>query len=197
MNPLFQLESPQQIKGAALFSRDKTMRREIRRWWSPEPISWVAWLMLNPSTAAENRNDPTALRVTHFTKSWGYGGWIGINLYPLITSDPRIMWAWRQWDKRGPDWYARDALQDNLSDIDRVARLASLRIVAFGTEPFKRDRGWLEQCLEAFGQPSNLPGTDERFYCLGTNKDGQPLHPLARGKLRVPNDTKPIFWMNN
>jgi hypothetical protein len=192
---MFQLEPDQKIRGSALFSRDKTMRLQIRRWWSQEPISWVGWLMLNPSTAAENHNDPTALRVTHFTKSWGYGGWIGINLYPLIASDPRIMWRWSHWDKNGPDWYARDALQENLTEIDRVSRIISLRVVAFGMQPVKRDGGWLEQCLEAFGQPSSLSDVDERFYCLGTNKDGQPLHPLARGKLRVSDDTKPIVWM--
>lgn len=42
--------------------------------------------MLNPSDAGERRNDPTALRVTNFTRAWGYDGWIGVNLYPFIAA---------------------------------------------------------------------------------------------------------------
>jgi hypothetical protein len=74
----------------------------------------------------------------------------------------------------------------NLTDIDRVARISMLRVVAFGATPAKRAPNWLEQCLEAFMQSSDHAGADEHLYCLGLSKDGQPLHPLARGKLRVP-----------
>lgn len=193
MNFPFELKPPVKIKGAALFSRGRKIRREIRRWWAEEPVRWVVWLMLNPSIAAETRMDPTARRVTHFTRLWGYGGWIGVNLYPLVTSNPKEMWRWAAWDKNGPDWSARDDCMVNLSDIDDVARIASLRLVAFGAEPVRRDEGWLEQCLEAFMQPANDPGADARLFCLGTSASGQPLHPLARGRLRVP-DGKPILW---
>ena len=190
----FELEAPAQIKGSALFAREGTLRREIRRWWVAEPKRWAAWLMLNPSTAASEKNDPTALRVTHFSRSAGCDGWIGVNLYPFIASDPVAMWKWANWEARGPDWYARDALLANLGDIERVGRLSSLRIVAFGAAPVERDEVWLEQCLEAFGQSADIDGADEQFYCLGVNQSGQPLHPLARGKMRVPDDFKLVPW---
>lgn len=79
--------------------------------------------------------------------------------------------------------------------IEDVGRLASLRMVAFGAEPEKRSPHWVEACLEAFRQPAHIaPFADERLYCLGTTKDGQPIHPLARGKWRVPDDQQPIVW---
>jgi hypothetical protein len=184
----FALEAEIEIRGSALFARDLTLRREIRRWWAPKPIRWAAWLMLNPSNAGESANDPTALRVTHFTKSWGYDGWIGVNLYPFISSVPAAMWKWANWEAK------RDDLGANLADIERVARLSSIRIAAFGAAPIEHDQPWLEQCLEAFGQPADDPDGDEILYCLGRNKTGQPLHPLARGKLRVPDDTRPRPW---
>jgi hypothetical protein len=192
--PALMLEAPPQVHGSAVFSRDRTCRNEIRRWWVPEPKRWVAWLMLNPSLAGVTRGDQTAGRVTHFSRSWGYDGWIGVNLYPLICSKPAQMWRWAKWDENGPDWYARDDIHHNAEHIERAGRMAALRIVAFGAEPIRRDDAWLEECIEAFGQPADAEGADERLYCLGTNSAGQPLHPMARGKMRVPDDTKPILW---
>lgn len=191
---LFELEAPAKVHGSARFACDGTLRREIRRWWVDKPVRWAAWLLLNPSIAASDRNDPTALRVTHFSKAAGCDGWIGVNLYPFIASEPSAMWAWADWEANGPAWDVRDSLLANLGDIEEAARQSRLRMVAFGAAPIDHDEVWLEQCLEAFGQPANDPDADEQFYCLGVNKSGQPLHPLARGKMRVPDSTKPMVW---
>ncbi len=179
--------------GSAKFARDGTLRLEIRRWWVENPTRWAAWLMLNPSKAGAIETDRTADRVTHFSRSWGYDGWIGVNLYPFISSKPAQMWRWADWENKGPDWHARDDLGDNLSVLDAVGREASLRVAAFGARPIKRDNEWLEKCLERFCRPSNT-GDGEALYCLGTNKTQQPLHPMARGKWRVADDQKPILW---
>jgi hypothetical protein len=179
---------------SALFSDDRTLRREIRRSWVQNPTRWAVWLMLNPSNAGIDRDDPTAQRVTDFTGEWGFHGWIGVNLYPYIASKPAEMWAWADW-QRTNDWAARDALQANLRDIEAAARIASLRVVAFGNGA-DRDQPWLEQCLEAFGQPPapGIYGADSRLYCLGLTNSGAPKHPLARGKHRVPSGTMPQPW---
>jgi hypothetical protein len=176
---------------SALFSPDRTLRREIRRSWVQNPTRWAVWLMLNPSNAGVDRDDPTAQRVTNFSAAWGYDGWIGVNTKPYIASRPEDMWAWADWERTN-DWAVRDALQANLRDIEAAARIASLRMVAFGNGA-DRDQPWLEQCLEAFGQPSNI-GADERLYCLGVTNTGAPKHPLARGKYRVPVGTMPQEW---
>lgn len=182
------------IQGSAKFSRDGTLRNEIRRWWVDDPKRWAAILMLNPSVAAKDRNDPTAPRVTHFTKAAGCDGWIGVNLYPFIASQPADMWSWANWQNHGPAWDVRDDLQANLGHIEAAARASVLRIVGFGAAPVHHDEAWLEQCLEAFAQPANIDGADEQFYCLGVNSTGQPLHPLARGKMRIPHDQKLMVW---
>lgn len=191
----FELSSVPEIQGSARFSREGSLRNEIRRWWVPNPTKWAVWLMLNPSIAAKDRNDPTALRVTHFSRSFGCDGWIGVNLYPFIASEPKEMWHWANWQAHGPAYEVRDDLATNLADIETAARMATIRMVAFGAAPIYHDEVWLEQCLEAFGQPADLEGADERFYCLGVNSTGQPLHPLARGKMRVPDDRRPILWV--
>lgn len=178
----------------AEFSRDRTLRNELRCWWVDEPKQWAAWLMLNPSTADDQRDDPTTRRVTHFSKAAGCDGWVIVNLYPFISSSPNEMWHWANWQTHGPAWDVRDDLQANVGRIESVARLAHIRFVAFGAAPVYHDEVWLEQCLEAFGQPADSPDADERLYCLGTNSMGQPLHPLARGKMHIPNSTTPRVW---
>jgi len=150
--------------------------------------------MLNPSIAAKDRNDPTALRVTHFSKTFSCDGWIGVNLYPFVSSTPAEMWYWANWQAHGPAWDVRDDLQANLGYIETAGRMAAIRMVAFGAAPVHHDEVWLEQCLEAFGQSADALDADEQFYCLGVNSMGQPLHPLARGKMRVRDDQQPIPW---
>lgn len=193
-NDWMQSEILRDSSGVALFSRNRQNRRTLRRWWVNHPAKFAAWLMLNPSTATDKIDDPTTRRVTHFSKLWGYDGWIIVNLFPFISSDPRKLWNWIKWDEHGPDWYARDDIAQNRSDIEAVAREAAIRVVAFGAQPIIRCEGELECCLEAFSQPAIQYTQDEKFYCLGVNKSGQPLHPLARGKMRVPNDKKPELW---
>src|ERR1035438_9465086 len=103
--------------GDALFARQRTLRLELRRWWIDRPKRWAAWLMLNPSKADAERDDPTMRRVIHFSQSWGYDGCTVVNLYPFITSDPRKLWPWAKWEDNGPDWYVRDDLQGNRAHI--------------------------------------------------------------------------------
>lgn len=194
----FALTQPLQIHGDAIFARNRTLRMQLRRWWVDQPKRWAAWMMLNPSDAGESKNDPTMLRVIHFTRTWGYDGCIVVNLYPFITSDPREMWAWSRWEDNGPDWYARDDMHSNLGQIEEVGRKSCLRVLAFGAQPILRDQPWVDECIELFEQPFDYPDSGWEFtedcVCLGHTLDGQPIHPLARGKHRVADDTRPIPW---
>lgn len=194
MTSAFDLSAPPTIRGDARFSRDATLRNELRRWWVDTPTRWAVWLMLNPSTAKADRDDPTTRRVTHFSKAFGCDGWIVVNLYPFISSQPEDMWRWANWTNHGPAWDVRDDLLANLGDIEDAGRIATIRMVAYGAAPIYHDEPWLEQCLEAFGKPADIAGADEQFYCLGVNSIGCPLHPLARGKMRVPDHQQPIKW---
>lgn len=196
----FELAPAIEIFSSEYFSRQRTVRRALKRWWVDPPKRWCAWLMLNPSNAEARKEDPTTRRLNHFTQKWGYDGWIAVNLYPFVSSDPAVMWKRADWEN-GPDWEARDDLAANLNDIEDAARMSALRVVAFGAQPLSHDQPWLESCIERFSQPfstAKYPTVtgydDENLWCLGVNSAGQPLHPMARGRMRVPDDRHPIVW---
>jgi hypothetical protein len=179
------------VERGAIFSDDRTCRRVLSRSWEQPPFRYVAWLMLNPSNAGMVRDDPTALRVTQFSRGWGYGGWLGVNVIPYISSDPGAAWAWAV--RAGSDRGIFEALAQNILDIESVAAHAALRIVAFGNEAALRAPAWLDDCLRAFATPSKR-GEDAAIHCLGRTASGAPTHPLARGRHRVPDDRQPQLW---
>ena len=184
---------PQKIWRSAKVSKDGQERYELRRWWVMRSVRWVAWLMLNPSVANSEKDDPTVRRIIGFSQRWGFDGLIVVNLYPFVSSMPQIALERANYEAHGPDWYARDCLMMNEIVLEEVGRVAELRMVAFGTQPI-HDQAWMEQCIEAFDQPPTSPTAENRLCCLGTTKSGMPLHPLARGRHRVPDSREPLLW---
>lgn len=167
-------------------------RHTLVRRWAPGPL--VAWLLTNPSTADDLRDDPTSWRVIEFTHAWGYPGAVVVNFAPFRSSKPVDLWPWLDWESNGPDYHARDMWGANLGTVEEASRGAALRMVAFGAELVRRQPVMLDMVLEAFGQPSDI-GADDRLHCLATNDEGSPRHPLARGKWRVPDGALPQPWL--
>ena len=46
---------------------------------------------LNPSTADENKDDPTIRRCNSFANDWGYGGLCMTNLFAYRATDPSVV----------------------------------------------------------------------------------------------------------
>jgi len=49
----------------------------------------LLYVLLNPSTADENKEDPTLRRLIQFTMSNDYGGFYLANVYSLIATSPK------------------------------------------------------------------------------------------------------------
>lgn len=186
-------EDNKPARASAVFRGDDKCRLELRRWFVDNPIRWLVWMMLNPSDANAEKLDPTTNRVTHFTKAWGYDGWIVVNVVPFISSDPRVMWKWLYHQTHTAPWDRDNLLRQNEIYIEKAARIAARRVVAFGAQPAQRMGPYLQQVLSKFQVPS-FDNYDHALYCLGRTKDGSPIHPLARGIHRVPDDREPILF---
>lgn len=82
----------------------------------------------------------------------------------------------------GPDWYARDALHfNNLPTVVREAKAAALVVACWGAGAC--DPHWTDHVLEEI-QFGEAPWPD--VHCFSLSKDGSPIHPMARGRSRIP-----------
>ncbi len=179
--------------GSALISLDGRCRWWLTRRWQKEGAR-VCWVMLNPSTADASADDPTLRRCIHFSRSWGYGGLVVVNLYPFRTPDPRELRRLAAWEKHGPDYATRDDMLSNAQVVRRTAlqveREGGIVVAAWGAGAW--DEGWVEHVVEQLERDVAHPPT---LYCLGVTSSGAPKHPLARGVHRVPDDQNAVPWM--
>jgi hypothetical protein len=170
---------PLDVAGAttrsARFSPDRRYRYTLRRQWDAEDA--LVFVMLNPSDADADRDDPTIKRCGATARRYGYGGILVLNLYAYQSSTPAVLWTVE--DPVGPD---NDVtLRRHL----RVAARYSTPVVCAWGNGARPDR------VAAF-LALRPPGIDLR--CLGTTLDGSPIHPSARGRHRVPADAPLLPW---
>lgn len=118
----------------------------------------ILFIMLNPSTADEYQDDPTIRRIIEFTKSWGYGSSIVMNLFAYRSSDPSELKKATNPIGRMNDYYLN--LVSN--HVDKI-------IVAWGVNGNYLNRA--EKVVDI------LP-LKNKVFCLEKTKEGYPKHPL-------------------
>jgi hypothetical protein len=144
-----------------------------RRWNEPMPERLPVldlWVMLNPSTADAEIDDPTIRRCIAFSRSWGADGLRVVNLFALRSTDPAALN--RHPDPIGP---RNDATLKLLAQATR--ELGGRIVCAWGAHPMAAVRG--RMVLPLLGDA----------MCLGTTKAGAPRHPLY-----VRGDTALTPW---
>jgi hypothetical protein len=176
------------VKRSATISPCGAYRFTLVRVWDTRPMLLV--VMFNPSDADASIEDPTITLVCHIAAHNGFGGIVVVNGIPLRGSTPaEAIRLTNQWDTL-QEWHFRDRLHQNLAIVaDEVAKAGAV-LLAWGALA-DRCPNWFEAVLEEIecALPDDVP-----LYCLGRTKGGQPLHPLARGKLKVPKDAKFLPW---
>ena len=159
--------------GTAWFSRDNVYRYRLTRIWSYDlPIRFLLYIMLNPSTATENADDPTIRRCAEFGKAWGYGGCHICNLFAFRSAYPEALRA--NADPVGPHNEGVIGYTANLADVDLV-------VAAWGTHGTLNDT---DKRVKELMQREGIA-----LHHLGLTKGGHPRHPLY-----LPSNTKPQKW---
>lgn len=93
------------VRKGAFISECNLYRYWLTREWG-EGGNLMAFVMLNPSTADANIDDPTIRRCVGFAKREGRNGIVVVNLFAGRATDPDEMFKMR--DPVGPDMYDSD-----------------------------------------------------------------------------------------
>src|SRR5438105_288943 len=71
----------------AVFGDGGRYRYSLTREWDRRGDQ-ACWIMLNPSIANAERDDPTIRRCIGFARRWGLGGIVVVNLFGLVATYP-------------------------------------------------------------------------------------------------------------
>lgn len=139
-------------------------RYTLTREW--EDGQCVVWLMFNPSTANATEDDPTIRKCVGFSKRWGYGRMVVVNLFAVRSTDPKAVARMSMADAEGPM---------NGYWIIEAAKEGREVICAWGCAQH------LPRIAERIGNVVALirkHAPDTPLTCLGRRQDQHPRHPL-------------------
>jgi hypothetical protein len=153
---------------AAVLSDDRFYRYWLTRIWDVE-LPVLVFVMLNPSVADHEIDDPTIRRCISFAKREGYGGIIVVNMFAYRATAPTAMMLAP--DPVGPE---------NDMHLIQVFNKHKIAVAAWGAHGAHRGRDREVTSI------AELCGV--KLFCLGTTAEGQPRHPvrLAANEPLIP-----------
>ena len=143
----------------AILSECGQYRYLLWRTWE-DSLPAMLWVMLNPSIADAQQDDPTLRKCRGFASRNGYGAIVIVNLFALRSPDPAALLGAA--DPIGPmnDHYLSEAL------TRRGARVVG----GWGAEPIAR--------LRALPVAKVVHEHGHVIHCFGRTASGAPRHPL-------------------
>ena len=145
--------------GGALFSDCGLYRLRLWRIWDRvKPRALLCGL--NPSKAGPIENDATIRSDYRLLNALGYGGFVKVNLYGLIATDPRELL--KVDDPVGPG---------NDQHILVASESCAVAVACWGAHKTVTKRAASVAALLR-------PQFSGFLYCFGTTKAGHPKHPL-------------------
>ncbi len=140
----------------------------LGRVWDPGLFK-VSWVMLNPSTADGQLDDPTVRKCMGFSRRWGFGGLVIVNLFAFRATKPVVL------------RYADDPIGPENELFIRKA-MESPTIVAWGAGIRHALSGRVHTAIATIRSSvtAAIP-----VWELGRTQKGHPTHPLM-----ISYDTK-------
>lgn len=145
------------MRRGALFSDCGLYRYRLTREWDDRPP--LVFVMLNPSRADAEVDDPTIRRCIGFAHDLGFGGMTALNLFALRTPHPAELKT--ATDPVGPE---------NDAHLEALVHAGGTIIAAWGTHGALRGRDLAFRNL--------AQSADKELLSLGRTRAGQPRHPL-------------------
>ena len=158
--------------GAAVMERSAKIsecgryRYSLHRRWAMG--ARLVWVMLNPSTADAETDDPTVRRCIGFARRDGWAGIVVVNLYGLIATDPKEL----------------------LGAADPVGPENDYHLIRHASEGATVVAAWGANRLAVARVGVVVESACRRLVCLGVTRSGAPRHPLY-----VPADMRTASWV--
>lgn len=144
----------------ATFSLCRNWRYNLVRVWD-KSLPRCCFIMLNPSIADDKVDDPTTRRVMNMEKKWGYGSHEAVNLFALVSTDPKGLKSFEK-------IFGSPVGPRNDEYIMKAVERASSVVVAWGTHGVFHGRNHdVLNMLHGYN-----------LHCLGRTKHGHPRFPL-------------------
>lgn len=153
------IREPDKISRSAVFSPCETYRYTLERFWGGGKV--VVFVLLNPSTADAQHDDPTNRRGMGYARRWRFDGCVFVNLFAYRTPTPFVLK--RAHEPIGPD---------NDHEIIRwcTAERTGMVVAAWGMNGTHMNR-------HAYVR-SMLIENQVKAVCFGRTKNHQPKHIL-------------------
>ena len=153
----------------AVYSDCETYRYALTREWDAGGRK-LMFVMLNPSTASELKNDPTVERCERRARALGFGAFRVTNLFAFRATDPADLRA-----------AAEPVGPENDATLREGAAWADQIVAAWGVHGTHLDQGT--------GVTALLRAMEVPLFHLGLTRDGHPRHPLY-----VSYAQRPVAW---
>ena len=141
-----------------IFSRCLKYRFSFKREWDKSKKK-ILYILLNPSTATELKNDPTITRIERHSKILKMGSFTVCNLFALREKNPKLL-------KK----HKYPLGKENDSFIEKYSLEAEIIVCAWGNEG---------EYMNQSEKIKNLLLTmNHQAYVFGLTKKGNPKHPL-------------------
>lgn len=155
------------MRASADISNCGRYRWHLSRQWAKGPL--LTFVMLNPSTADAQEDDPTIRRCISFGRREGFAGISVVNLFPYRATDPQEIPSNNY--PKGTEFEVKVLDNEILSSAKVICAWGSARIA-------KRRAKWFSHRYSY-----------RELFCLGKTKDGSPRHPLY-----LPGDAAILPW---
>lgn len=156
----------------AILSDCEKYRYELKRIWDDNKPK-AMFIMLNPSKADAEQDDPTIRRCINYAKDWGYGGIYVGNLFAFRATNPQNLLQTEN-----------PIGADNITHLEAMQQECEIIICAWGNEDI------VKKIISKHDPTYNpLKHINSKLHYLELSNAGTPKHPLYLRK-----DLKPIKY---
>ncbi len=174
----------------AELSADGAYRWILGREWSTDSqVPWMHFVMLNPSKADGEDDDPTIRKCVGFAQRSGCRGMLVTNLSAYRATDPRDLISWVKASQRGYGTTGAWGIEADQHILD-AARACRFNVIAWGANarhPLLKRRA--SDVLGLLREHSSSGVTALKLLA-----DGVPWHPLMLSYSQTPTDIDALSW---